>query len=268
MTTTPGPGHDGTPPYPWAAAPGYPGYPGQHGQHGHPPPHPPTPGLPTPPWVLTRPVLGLAIGATIAAVLVTLVEIVEAVAAWPAGHTYAQAARNRVPVDNIVTVYDLAAVVWLVAALVSYVVGCLWLYTARTNTDLLSARPHARARGWVWAGWLVPIVALWFPFQVVRDTRRAIRPAVGGALVGWWWAAWLAFITVTQLGSNVLPLSGRISESDALALGPVETVSAVLAIAACVLWCMLVWRITQEQRHFTMRAQPPPGAVAQGGYGG
>jgi len=222
---------------------------------------------PAPPWVLAKPVPGLAVGATITAVLVTLAEIAEAVAAWFAGDTYAQAARNRVPVDNIVTVYDLVVLLWFVAALASYIVGCLWLYAARTNTQLLSARPHARSRGWVWAGWLVPIVAWWFPYQVVRDTRRAIRPTAGGALLGWWWAAWLAFITATQIGANLLPTSGRIAESDAQALGPVETVSAVLAVAACVLWCTVVWRITREQRQLTIYPPPPPAAAAQGAYG-
>ncbi len=221
---------------------------------GQPPP------LAAPHVVLSRPVHGRAIGATTTALVVTLVEIGEAVSAWAAGDTYAQAARNKVPIETILTVYDLSVTVWLAAAVASYIVTCLWLYRTRTNSQLLSARPHARSRGWVWAGWLVPIVSWWFPLQVVRDTRRAIRPTVGSALIGWWWAAWLAYFATTRLGTNLLPFSGPISESAARALAPVETASAVLAIAACALWCTLLWRITSEQEQTMFHPSPAPPA--------
>ena len=37
-----------------------------------------------------------------------------------------------------------------------------------------------------------PFVALWFPFQVVRDVRRALSPMETSALIGFWWALFLA----------------------------------------------------------------------------
>ncbi len=248
-----------SPPSPWAAAPAYPGYP--------PPPWPAfgqPPPLTAPHVVLARPVHGRAIGATITAGLVTLVEIGETLAAWAAADTYAQAARNEVPVETILTVYDLSVTVWLAAAVASYIVTCLWLYRTRTNSQLLSARAHVRSRGWVWAGWLVPIVSWWFPLQVVRDTRRAVRPTVGNALIGWWWAAWVAYIVTTQVGTNLLPFSGSVSESAAHALAPVETASAVLAVAACALWCTLLWRITGEQEQTMFHPSPAPPAQGAG----
>ena len=39
---------------------------------------------------------------------------------------------------------------------------------------------------------MTPFVALWFPFQVVRDVRRALSPMETSALIGFWWALFLA----------------------------------------------------------------------------
>jgi hypothetical protein len=48
----------------------------------------------------------------------------------------------------------------------------------------------------VWAvlGWVVPIVQLWFPKQVVDDAWTALGRLPGRAQkrrTGWWWLAWL-----------------------------------------------------------------------------
>jgi hypothetical protein len=39
--------------------------------------------------------------------------------------------------------------------------------------------------GWAVAGWLVPIINLWFPYQVVRDALPPGHPSRGR--VAWWW---------------------------------------------------------------------------------
>ena len=43
----------------------------------------------------------------------------------------------------------------------------------------------ALSPGWAAAGWLVPIVNFWFPYQVVRDALPPGHPA--RHQVGWWW---------------------------------------------------------------------------------
>ena len=52
--------------------------------------------------------------------------------------------------------------------------GC----TGRAGTPTCWSRgsEHARRSGWAWGGWVTPVVALWFPFQVVRDVRQAVSP--------------------------------------------------------------------------------------------
>ncbi|MGH3334102.1 MAG: DUF4328 domain-containing protein [Nocardioidaceae bacterium] len=163
-----------------------------------------------------------------------------------AGETYAQAARDRVPVDGIFTAYDGMGMVWVLAGIAAYVVNCLWLWRARQNAETISASPHKRSSGWVWGGWLVPVVSLWFPFQIVRDVRKATWGRAG-ALVGWWWAVWLVTVVTAQIGPGLTPISGMASEDKANALGPVETVDALVVSVAFVLWCLVVVRVVREQ---------------------
>jgi hypothetical protein len=48
--------------------------------------------------------------------------------------------------------------------------------------------------GWAAAGWLVPIVSFWFPYQVVRDALPPGHPS--RAQAGWWWALHIGTIII------------------------------------------------------------------------
>ena len=80
---------------------------------------------------------------------------------------------------------------------VYYVVSSLWLHRSRKfATALNSYHPQRLGAAWVWLGWLVPIVNLWFPYLIVRDIAGATDGGDKGrsAVVAWWWlgiAAWL-----------------------------------------------------------------------------
>ena len=55
--------------------------------------------------------------------------------------------------------------------------------------------PAAAARAWAFWGWIVPIVNLWFPFQIMGDIWRAGLPAERRGETAWlpalWWTCWL-----------------------------------------------------------------------------
>ena len=66
----------------------------------------------------------------------------------------------------------------------AYLACCLWLSQARANAEVLNPRArHALRKGWVWGGWICPIVLLWFPYVLVRDVARATGSTAGGS---WW----------------------------------------------------------------------------------
>ncbi|MFP5345427.1 MAG: DUF4328 domain-containing protein [Actinomycetes bacterium] len=191
---------------------------------------------------------GFAIAALVAAGLLLLVDLAEAVTAWSAADAYATAADSGLPTVDVWTGYDLLTLVWSLTALAAYVTTCLWLWAARRNAEMMSHAPHARARGWVWAGWLVPIVSLWFPYQIVRDIRAAGRSTGERQLpgTGLWWGLWVGSLSFSQLGSLVASSTTSSGDSFAL-LGPLETLGALLLAAAFAVWVRIVLEICSNE---------------------
>jgi hypothetical protein len=70
----------------------------------------------------------------------------------------------------------------------------VWFYRARINAERHDYWQR-RARGWAFWGWIVPIVNLWFPFQIMGDIWRAGLPAEQRGETAWlpalWWTCWL-----------------------------------------------------------------------------
>jgi hypothetical protein len=83
----------------------------------------------------------------------------------------------------------------VVSALVTAIVFLIWFRRARINAERLGWRQR-RARGWTFWGWIVPIVNLWIPFQIMGDIWRAGLPPAERAWTAWlpvsWWVSWLA----------------------------------------------------------------------------
>jgi hypothetical protein len=70
----------------------------------------------------------------------------------------------------------------------------MWFRRARINAERHGYRQR-HARGWTFWGWIVPIVSLWFPFQIMGDIWRAGLPPWQRRKTAWlpalWWTCWL-----------------------------------------------------------------------------
>lgn len=102
------------------------------------------------------------------------------------------------------------------------VVICVWTHHATTTARRLGRRT-THSPGWAAAGWFVPIVNYWFPYQAVRDLVPEGHPLRAKARA--WWAYYLgaAFSTIVPIGLSAFSLPVAL----AAALVP-----AALAIAA------------------------------------
>lgn len=253
----PGPGHPGQPP-PWGAQPYAP-----WGQQPYPGSHPwPTPHRGAGYWDPSqqfRSAKPLAVAAAVLAGLVALLETAEAIMAWPAARTLQNAAAQGVAAWNApLTPYDAVVFPLSATALASWLVTALWLMRARRNAQLLSpCATHTRSTVWVWLGWWVPVVAWWFPFQVVRDIRRATvdERHRTSTVVGWWWALWLLYTVTTQVGAQIVT-STEPNPDLVGALGAVESANAMLAVAALLLWVRIIVQITQDEQMVAL-GRPP-----------
>ncbi|WP_432502272.1 DUF4328 domain-containing protein [Kineococcus arenarius] len=133
----------------------------------------------------------------------------------------------------------LTGLAWLAA----FVVTCLWLVRVRRNSELVApAHHHARSRGWAWAGWVVPVVSLWFPFQVVRDALDASASGAGARrvqrrLLALWWAGWLVGQSFTNLASQRATSS---VPGDPSTTGALHLVGFLAFVVSLVAWFRVV----------------------------
>lgn len=92
----------------------------------------------------------------------------------------------------------LAAVLVGAATLAATATAAWWAGAARTRVDALVHRfRHRRGAAWATLGWFVPLVQIWFPYQVVADihhagTLPAGAPTLARPPIERWWLCLLA----------------------------------------------------------------------------
>lgn len=242
-------------PLPWAVPTPYAGPPPEFAsvvpaplEPAHPPPaypyYQPPPGYSSygqpVPLEAPRPVRGYAIAAIIGATAVLANQLVEVIAGFPAGYHFSD---YWTVDDNTLPVWEVSFFAAPVLLLLVYVIGAHWLWLARSNAQAM--RPEENwtlGRGWAWGGWVTPVVALWFPFLIVRDTLRGTRRGLEQIAVGWF-AAWLLWVST----DTWVPFLLDGDDQSIRLLGPWEAFSFVLALAAFVLWVQIVVRVTRAQ---------------------
>lgn len=198
-----------------------------------------------PPGSRTRAPSGLAVATVVLAIAFAVAELGTVLASFSAADDFREVLEDGGSTWDVFTLYDGLESLLFPVMVAAYVVACLWLQTARKNTAVLApALQHARRPVWVWLGWWVPIVALWFPYQVVRDVRDgSMRRGVTIGL-GLWWTAWLVYAG----GNRVTTRIASSDSTDTVALLPLfECIGAVAVVVACVQWCRVVRTITASQ---------------------
>lgn len=138
--------------------------------------------------------------------------------------------------------------------LLALVIGGLWLYLLAEAVRHINREAwHERAAYWGFLGWIVPIVNLWFPYQVVHDVAAALgartRPVV------WWWAGWIATGILT--GVEALTLSS--SSGDLTPWLVTSGISALVTVGAGILWIRIVGSLTRGARR--LATEPHDGSL-------
>ena len=115
--------------------------------------------------------------------------------------------------DNLVAGFALFVLVALFASVVTYVV---WAYRSYCNLPALGAKQLARTPKWVILANIIPIVSLYMPYQIMRDTWVASDPqrqstslsdrehAKGWWLLGVWWTCWLVGNVLARIGTAII----------------------------------------------------------------
>ncbi|WP_246444845.1 DUF4328 domain-containing protein [Thermomonospora cellulosilytica] len=150
----------------------------------------------------------------------------------------------------------LITVVQVAVMLVTAVLFCLWLMRARTNAEHIMHLPQRFGRPWVVFGWVIPIVNLWIPKQVVDDVWQASTGQADGRRSRWvlaWWACWLVYVIGDRIVANL--------GADDLAAERGQTIAAIMLImpgmAAAALAATVIWKINALQQAQSDRITAP-----------
>ena len=151
--------------------------------------------------------------------------------------------------------YDYLALASFPVMLAAWLVTSIWLDQARGNAVLLNPQGQRRSRGWVWFGWVIPIVYLWFPKQILDDVISATEPATGaGRSTGTntYWTLWVTSILIGAIGSGAAVAGAEDSVQRVFAL-----LEAGVLTASLVPWVRLVLRISAAQNRLAGAGAPP-----------
>jgi hypothetical protein len=180
---------------------------------------------------------------TLAAV-VTVTDWISAFLSPSANREYADAAIRGRSVASVFTSYDVINAIGSVVMLGAWIATSLWLGRARENAVRLNPAGQRRSSVWVWLGWFVPIVSLWFPKQILDDTIAATAPATDERRpirTGPYWAAWIALLVLNDVQFQV-----SLRSTNKIVPG-LEFAIAIAATVALVFWIRLVRQISAAQ---------------------
>lgn len=156
------------------------------------------------------------------------------------------------PLNSLENSYHLVSTAGSVLTLLCAAAFLMWLGRVRDNARALSGRPPKYAGIWVYLGWVVPVVNLWFPRGIVADAYRASAPERRlPAVVNVWWVLWLAGLLggVLQQGDDADSVIARAYSE----IGPL--LAADLAVVgAAVAGALMVRTVTAAQTTRLARA--------------
>jgi hypothetical protein len=145
-----------------------------------------------------------------------------------------------------------------------------WLFYARANAEMLAPWRHRRAKPWLIFGWIVPIVCLWFPRQIMDDIWVSSKPGELGKASGFAfarrpvlvWVWWNALLVALLVDVAVEPLIDVDYLPSLRGAARIEVAGAGLYIVAAVLAAAVVFKITgfQEARRSAQFTEPETAA--------
>lgn len=205
-----------------------------------------------------RPLAGLARAWTVVMAVTVLIELVIVASA---GMKLSLLERMKVDSEGGASLSELAAmdesslwidVTYALVAVASVVIFCMIMVRSNRNASSFNTKVMHFTPGWAAGYFFVPVLALWKPYQAMREIWQASSPIRYDldfpGLIPLWWAAFLAHSFAGQLLGR---LTLRAKGLEGLHTTTwVEIISSVATIIAAVLSTLLVraLAVRQDQR--------------------
>ena len=127
-----------------------------------------------------------------------------ALASIPSAQSYRDQLASGTAADQIVTAYDAMTVIIPITMISSWVITSLWLKKLHIAATATNPTAMGLKRPWVFWSWIVPVVSLWFPKNIIEDLLKAEGSDEAKSLIGkdtlTWWLTWVGFALVNNIG--------------------------------------------------------------------
>lgn len=157
------------------------------------------------------------------------------------------AAEDEVALEGSVWFADYDAyddLLLLVTVLALVLTAGLWLTWQFRLARSAASGELTRSPVWHVTSWFIPVLALWWPYQNIRDLWWLRSRGWGAATVGWWWAAVIAALLVDVMVTAAEDNVDSVQDfQDLLVL---ETASAFAAVIAGATALHLVSRLSER----------------------
>jgi len=170
------------------------------------------------------------------------------------------------------TLRTVITVVNFIMLVVSMIIFIMWFRRAYYNLHCLSWHNARHSEGWAAGSWFIPILSLFWPYQIMEDiwrgTQNAIKERFGApqsaAIIGWWWTLYLVnnfFGYITAFTTR-----GADNVDGLLTATKVEFVGEIISIAAIIITIQVIQRTSNFEKELLEFSQTPSDSIFSDNY--
>jgi hypothetical protein len=164
-----------------------------------------------------------------------------ALAAIPGAQSYRDQLASGVEASKIVTAYDAMTVIVPITMIGAWIISSRWLRQLHDVATASNPTAIRRSRPWVFWSWIVPVVSLWYPKNLIDDLLKANGSDEAKSLIGrdtmTWWLTWIGFALV----NNISIVAAFDAPSDYVPIRPeLELAAACLLTGSYLVWIRVV----------------------------
>jgi hypothetical protein len=164
-----------------------------------------------------------------------------AFASIPSAQSYRDQLTSGTAADQIVTAYDAMTVIIPITMISAWVITSIWLKKLHISATEVNPTAIRLKRPWVFWSWIVPVVSLWFPKNLIEDLLKANGSDEAKSLIGkdtlTWWLTWVGFALVNNIG---IVLAFDAPEGYVPIRPELELAGACLLTGAYLVWIRIV----------------------------
>ena len=171
--------------------------------------------------------------------------------------------------DTLRTVITAVNFIILVLSMIFFI---MWFRRAYYNLHNLPWHNARHSEGWAAGGWFIPILSLFWPYQIMEDiwkgTQNAIKERFGEpqstAIIAWWWAFYLVNNFFGYI--SAFATKGAADVEELLTATKVEFIGEIISIAAIIITIRVIQRTSSFEKELLEISETPSDSIFSEDY--